>query len=1006
MTAMEQQIAALQGELVLSQQHVGRLGTALDELRSESSTAIANLRSTLEALRKERSEGRDGKSRRLINTKNLEPKHFGGKDEENYKEWAKAMKNFLNTQKSGFRKILEWAEESANVIDEDDVDLMMWEHATEANEALYDYLCMVTVGKALVLVEQVPERGYEAWRLLANRYNPAGGQMELAKMQHLLHKTAVKTITELPSAVDAFEREVEMYNKRNPDKFPEPWKLPILLELIPASHKRELTMRYGMGERDYKKMRDQIVEFANENRVMKNVQNHRGQSDMEVDSTEVSVNPAGNQDYTEEDFQQYAENLEAELYYLGQKGKGKGKSSWWSPTWSNKGAGKGKGNKGQPWSPWPSKGPGKGKGEDHKDVVCFWCQKKGHMKKDCRAFLAGKPKIPASRGANSLDQPSPDWEDDLTAEAGSLEPVESLEIDSDDTEDDDQTLQALLMESNNMKEMTLRNAQKRSKRRACQDKCGCSAKFFPLNVASTDDEDSEDPDFETEDDNEVKAPSRTPVARTKMDLIQKSAAESKKKEKLEVSPSSEASVESIGELIAREQRELKEKNAWLFMPPGLNSAEKSPTESGGPSKSPLMSCAAKLQEVDNQNVAEDKKKKKNRNKSAKRQLIKILDEVEEDIKACGDKREIEVQTDVSLPNKMLNLMWVPSCLDPVFDGVESEAEEEKVEEKTEALSEDRLWPPGLQEGVLTESRDNKEHVKVMNIGSGMDDIDNLEEMTNNEECWQESKAESVLHATGCAIQSECAFSRSACALGTHKTPSGQTRVSWEPTKRRLVEVPAEGSGEKSCTAPYNFLASLLDHEKFMIIAVTMLIFLMMAIMAVTSTQSQDVSLDTVDDKKQDKSPEVRKRRMKLRRGITMDSGAANPVMPKRMIRDPSKIRPSKASRMGVHYVAANNGRIPNEGETTFKFKTSDGHDIAWDMQIAEVNKALGAISYLVDNNHRVVFDKDMATGKDLSLMLNKGTKQVDRFRRDRNVWVLDATVDEDDVPGTHFHRQA
>ncbi len=105
MTAMEQQIAALQGELVLSQQHVGRLGAALDELRSESSTAIANLRSTLEALRKERSEGRDGKSRRPINTKNLEPKHFGGKDEENYKEWAKAMKNFLNTQKSGFRKI-------------------------------------------------------------------------------------------------------------------------------------------------------------------------------------------------------------------------------------------------------------------------------------------------------------------------------------------------------------------------------------------------------------------------------------------------------------------------------------------------------------------------------------------------------------------------------------------------------------------------------------------------------------------------------------------------------------------------------------------------------------------------------------------------------------------------------------------------------------------------------------------------------------------------------------
>ena len=138
----------------------------------------------------------------------------------------------------------------------------------------------------------------------------------------------------------------------------------------------------------------------------------------------------------------------------------------------------------------------------------------------------------------------------------------------------------------------------------------------------------------------------------------------------------------------------------------------------------------------------------------------------------------------------------------------------------------------------------------------------------------------------------------------------------------------------------------------------------------------------------------------------MDSGAANPVLPRRMIRDQSRIRPSKASRMGVHYVTANDGRIPNEGETTFKFRTSDGHDAAWDMQIAEVNKALGAISYLVDNNHRVVFDKDMDTGKDLSLMLNKGTKQVYRFRRDRNIWVLGVTVEEDEVPGPHFHRHA
>ena len=168
----------------------------------------------------------------------------------------------------------------------------------------------------------------------------------------------------------------------------------------------------------------------------------------------------------------------------------------------------------------------------------------------------------------------------------------------------------------------------------------------------------------------------------------------------------------------------------------------------------------------------------------------------------------------------------------------------------------------------------------------------------------------------------------------------------------------------------------------------------------------DQSLDVVDDKGAPKTVDGKKKRMKLRRGITMDSGAANPVMPRRMIRNPEAIRPPRASRLGVHYVAANDGRIPNEGETTFKFRTNDGHDITWDVQIAEVNKALGAISHLVDDNHRVVFDKNMKTGIDMSMMINKGTGQVDRFRRDRNVWVLDATVEEEEVPEAHFHRHA
>ena len=139
------------------------------------------------------------------------------------------------------------------------------------------------------------------------------------------------------------------------------------------------------------------------------------------------------------------------------------------------------------------------------------------------------------------------------------------------------------------------------------------------------------------------------------------------------------------------------------------------------------------------------------------------------------------------------------------------------------------------------------------------------------------------------------------------------------------------------------------------------------------------------------------KRIKLRKGITVDSGAANNVMPRRMVRNKAKIRPSPASIRGVHYVAANNGRIPNEGEVDFEFTTDDGHYEFLVMQIAEVNKALGSVSYMVDTGFRVVFDRDEETGVDLSMMVHKATGRATRFRREKNIWVLDAYVQNGDV---------
>ena len=125
------------------------------------------------------------------------------------------------------------------------------------------------------------------------------------------------------------------------------------------------------------------------------------------------------------------------------------------------------------------------------------------------------------------------------------------------------------------------------------------------------------------------------------------------------------------------------------------------------------------------------------------------------------------------------------------------------------------------------------------------------------------------------------------------------------------------------------------------------------------------------------------------------SGAADNVIARRMLRGQhSKIRPSEASRAGVCYVAANDGRIANEGEADMRFTTQEGNNLNWTFQVAEVNKVLAAVSSLVDANHRVVFDRDEKTKIDVSFIIDKSSGTVTKMRRERNVWVVDAWIEE------------
>ena len=58
----------------------------------------------------------------------------------------------------------------------------------------------------------------------------------------------------------------------------------------------------------------------------------------------------------------------------------------------------------------------------------------------------------------------------------------------------------------------------------------------------------------------------------------------------------------------------------------------------------------------------------------------------------------------------------------------------------------------------------------------------------------------------------------------------------------------------------------------------------------------------------------------------------------------------------------------------------------------------------MDSNHSVVFHKDMRTGADISFIIDKKTNLNTKMRRERNVWVIDAWIDEEE-PGMDFARR-
>ena len=82
---------------------------------------------------------------------------------------------------------------------------------------------------------------------------------------------------------------------------------------------------------------------------------------------------------------------------------------------------------------------------------------------------------------------------------------------------------------------------------------------------------------------------------------------------------------------------------------------------------------------------------------------------------------------------------------------------------------------------------------------------------------------------------------------------------------------------------------------------------------------------------------------KVRRGLTVDSGAADHVLPISWLTW-IVLMASAGSMKGLHYISASGGRLPNLGQRTVKFMTGEGTWASIIFQVAGINKPLLSVS--------------------------------------------------------------
>jgi hypothetical protein len=123
----------------------------------------------------------------------------------------------------------------------------------------------------------------------------------------------------------------------------------------------------------------------------------------------------------------------------------------------------------------------------------------------------------------------------------------------------------------------------------------------------------------------------------------------------------------------------------------------------------------------------------------------------------------------------------------------------------------------------------------------------------------------------------------------------------------------------------------------------------------------------------------------------VDSGAEESVAPPGCF--PGTVVPSRMSKAGGKYRAANGARIPNLGQVKVPFMNEDGAKCGIVFQVAEVERPLISATQLAASGNAVIID-----GKGAKIV-NMKTKKVMNLVKRGGVYVLRMRVRADPAPG-------